>query len=216
MRRRAVMELVMRRTNWLRWVSTLWLGLAIAVVRADAADNVSKQATPMRLTALDYIEIQQLSARYAFAIENCTNHGYDYADLYTDDGTFAVSQRWGDPGKVYARGREALAQVDGGTPEGCRDPKTMLGYGITHIIVDLVITPTANGATGKCKLLALGVGGNPTTIEQQGGYQDVYVKSSRGWRIKSRVHVFPNMAESVQFGHRGNAPSGGTSPGSQH
>jgi len=212
----AVMELIMRRTNSIRWVPMCCLGLALAVVRTDAADNANKQATPMHLTALDYIEIQQLSARYAFAIENCTNHGYDYADLYTDDGTFAVSQRWGDPGKVYASGREALARVDGGTPQGCRDPKTMLGYGLTHILVDLVITPTATGATGKCILLALGVGNSPTTIERQGGYQDVYVKTSRGWRIKSRVHVFPNMAESVQFGHRGNTSSRSTSSGSQH
>jgi hypothetical protein len=198
-----------------------WLGLVLAIARADAADNVTRQVTPMHLTALDYVEIEQLSARYAFAIETCTNHGYDYADLYTDDGTFAVSQRWGDPGKVYARGREALARIDGGTPQGCRDPKTILGYGITHVIVDLVITPTPNGATGKCILLALGVGNNPTTIERQGGYQDVYVKTSRGWLIKSRVHVFPNMAESVQFGPRGNtsgAPAGrgDASPGSQH
>lgn len=159
----------------------------------------------MRLTALDYIEIEQLSARYAFAIEECTNRGYDYADLYTDDGYFAVSQKWGETGKIYARGREALARVDGGTATGCRDPKTMLGYGITHIIVDLVITPTPTGATGRSILLALGVGNNPTTIERQGGYQDVYVKTARGWRIKSRVHVFPNMSESVQFGHRGAA-----------
>lgn len=207
----------MRKTYRLRWESMFWLSLALPFVCTVAPDNAAEGAAPIHLTALDYVEIQQLSARYAFAIETCTNHGYDYADLYTDDGTFAVSQHWGDPGKVYARGREALARVDGGTAEGCRDPKTMLGYGITHIIVDLVITPTATGATGRCILLALGVGHNPTTIERQGGYQDVYVKTSRGWRIKSRVHVFPNMAESVQFGHRGKTPAapagagGGTS-----
>lgn len=206
----------MRKINGLRWESVLVLTLALAGIRTVVAGDAATHAKPMHLTALDYSEIQQLSARYAWAIDTCTNHGYDYADLYTDDGTFAVSQRWGDPGKVYARGREELAKVDGGTPEGCRDPKTMLGYGISHILVDLVITPTANGATGKCKLLALGVGHNPTTIEQQGGYQDVYVKTSRGWRIKSRVHVFPNMAESVQFGHRGNTSAGASSSASQH
>lgn len=169
------------------------------------------ESKPMKLTALDYIEIEQLSSRYAFAIETCTNRGYDYADLYTDDGSFAVSQQWGSPGKVYAQGRDALARVAGGTADGCRDPKTMLGYGLTHLIVDLVITPTATGAKGKSILVALGVGGSPTTIERQGGYDDVYVKTSSGWRIRSRVHVFPNMAESVQFGHRSDTsatPSG--------
>jgi SnoaL-like domain len=215
------MELVMRSAYGHRWAPIFWLGLVLAIARTDAADNATRQAAPMHLTALDYIEIQQLSARYAFALETCTDHGYEYADLYTDDGTFAVSQTWGDPGKVYARGREALAQIDGGTPQGCRDPKTILGYGITHLTVDLVITPTPTGATGKSILVALGVGNSPTTIERQGGYQDVYVNTSHGWRIKSRVHVFPNMAESVQFGHRGNtsaAPAGrgDASAGSQH
>jgi hypothetical protein len=52
-------------------------------------------------------------------------------------------------------------------------------------------------------LLAIGVGGDPTTIEYQGGYEDVYVKTGDGWRFESRVHVFPNIAESVQFGSGG-------------
>ncbi len=181
--------------------------VALCVQGASGPARGDPAAEPMRLTALDYIEIEQLSSRYAFAIETCTNRGYDYADLYTDDGYFAVSQKWGETGKIYARGRDALARIDGGTATGCRDPKTMLGYGITHIIVDLVITPTPTGATGRSILLALGVGNDPTKIERQGGYEDVYVKTAKGWRIKSRVHVFPNMSESVQFGHRGAQPA---------
>src|SRR3978361_1459516 len=98
--------------------------LSLAVATAPSAARAA--GAPMKLTALDYIEIEQLSARYAFAIEQCTNHGYDYADLYTDDGYFAVSPAWGEPGKRFAEGREALAKVDGGTPEGCKDPKTMM------------------------------------------------------------------------------------------
>jgi SnoaL-like domain len=182
-------------------------GILVALAGAAAAADTGPAAlAPLKLAALDYIQIEQLSARYAFAIENCTHRGYDYADLYTDDGSFAVSEAWGSPGKVYAQGRDALARIDGGTATGCRDPKTMLGYGITHLIVDLVITPTPTGATGKSILVALGVGGNPTTIERQGGYEDVYVKTPKGWLIKSRVHVFPHMAESVQFGHRAGSP----------
>ncbi len=63
-----------------------------------------------------------------------------------------------------------------------------------------VITPAPGGATGKSYLLAIGVGGNPTTIERQGGYEDVYVKTPAGWLFKSRTHVFPNLRQSVQFG----------------
>ncbi|MEP7245582.1 MAG: nuclear transport factor 2 family protein [Gammaproteobacteria bacterium] len=164
--------------------------------------GAASAAEPMKLTAMDYIEIEQLNSKYAFFIENCTNKGYDYADLYTADGEFGVSKEWGQPGKIYAKGRDALAKAAGGGPDGCVDPKTQLGYGITHVIVDVVITPTATGATGKSILLALGVGGNPTTIERQGGYEDVYVKTKDGWRMKTRYHVFPNIENSVQFGKK--------------
>jgi hypothetical protein len=76
------------------------------------------------------------------------------------------------------------------------------------MIVNHVITPTAEGAVGRSYLLAIGVGGDPTKIERQGGYEDVYVKTRAGWRFKSRTHVFPGMAESVQFGSRGGARRG--------
>jgi hypothetical protein len=153
------------------------------------------------LTAQDYIDIEQLSARYAFAVDRCSNSGYDYADLYTGDGEFGIAPDWSTDPKRTIKGREALADIDGGGPGGCRDPKTLRGYGITHIILAPIITPSATGATGTSILLALGVGGSPNTIERQGGYKDSYVKTAKGWRIKTRWHVFADMATSIQFGH---------------
>lgn len=176
------------------------VGCAVSVF---AAVGASAQDTDGELTAKDYIDIEQLSARYIYAVENCTNGGYDYADLYTDDGEFGVAEEWGAPPgrwRFRAAGRDELAIAAGGGPDGCRDPETLLGYGIHHVITAHAITPTAAGATGRSTLLAIGVGGNPTTIEYQGGYEDVYVKTAEGWRFKSRVHVFPNIDESVQFG----------------
>jgi len=152
------------------------------------------------LTPQDYIDIQQLNARYAVAIDSCTNSGYDYADLYAPDGTFAVSQQWGDPGKVFARGRDELAKAAGGGPDGCRDPKTLLGYGIHHVIVDQVVEARPDGAWGRNKLIAMNINNDPTKNEVQGGYEDHYVKTAKGWRFKSRVHVFPNIDNSLQFG----------------
>ena len=40
-------------------------------------------------------------------------------------------------------------------------------------------------------------------LADAGGYDDVYVKTPAGWRFHSRIHVFPNLRESVQFGPRG-------------
>ena len=154
------------------------------------------------LTAQDYAEIQQLSNRYGWAIDACTNGGYDFADLFSPDGEWSLSEQWGVPGnRARTKGRDALASLAGGDGKGgCKDPKTMLGYGISHVIVNHVITPTPEGAVGKSYVLAIGVGGDPTKIERQGGYEDVYVKTPAGWRFKSRAHVFPNIRESVQFG----------------
>jgi hypothetical protein len=156
------------------------------------------------LTTQDYIDIQQLVARYTFLVDTCSNAGYDFADLFTADGEFSVSQQWGVAGARKIKGREALADAGGGDGKGgCKDPKTTLGYGISHISVNHVIMPAPGGATGRSYLLAIGVGGDPTTIERQGGYDDVYVKTPAGWRFQSRIHVFPNLRESVQFGPRG-------------
>jgi hypothetical protein len=155
----------------------------------------------IKLTTQDYIEIQQLLAKYSFAIDECSNAGYDYADLYTPDGEFAVSDRWGGGGKrtFVTTGREALARVAGGRDGKCVDPKSSPGYGISHLIDNHVITPTKDGAVGKAYLLAIGVGKDPTKIERQGGYEDVYVRTRDGWRFKTRTHVWPDMADSVMF-----------------
>ena len=56
------------------------------------------------------------------------------------------------------------------------------------------------------------MGKDPTRIERQGGYEDVYVKTPGGWKFKTRTHVWPNMAESAmfkQFGKQLTSPSSG-------
>jgi hypothetical protein len=176
-----------------------------ATAPASAQPKPGGSAQVMKLTGQDYAEIGQLSHRYVWTIDECTNAGYDFADLFADDGEWSLSEAFGVPGnRAKTKGRDALALLAGGDGKGgCRDPKTMLGYGISHFVVNHVITPTANGAVGKCYLLAIGVGNDPTKIERQGGYEDVYVKTAKGWRFKSRTHVFPRMSESVQFGPGG-------------
>jgi len=181
-----------------------------AVLLVGAASPALAQG---KLSTQDYIDIQQLAARYAFLIDTCTNGGNDFADLFTPDGEFSVSQEWGKAGAKPTKGRAALVSAAGGDGNGgCRDAKTLMGYGISHISVNHVIMPSAEGAVGKSYLLAIGVGGEPTTIEKQGGYEDVYVKTPAGWRFKSRVHVFPNIRESVQIGPRGRRGGGAAAP----
>ena len=179
----------------------------LGLVIVQAQQRSGKSAKPMVLTAEDYVDIQQLAARYAYAIDKCTNSGYDYADLYTPDGVFSIADENGVPGTARFQGRDRLAEADGGGKSGCVDPKTVPDrYSVSHIVANLVITPSPEGATGKSYLLVVGFG-DPTAKEAAkapvvayawGQYHDVYVKTASGWRFKSRVHAWPGMPDSLR------------------
>ena len=143
----------------------------------------------MELTALDYIEIQQLVAKYAEYIDTCSNNGYDYADLFTADGYFAPFQN-GQIGRK-SQGRDALARVSGGGPGGPTGTCTGAGWirqGVKHLYVNHIIRPTAEGASGQVNMLMIGLGGDKNKIEHDGFYEDTYVKTPQGWRFAARVH----------------------------
>ncbi len=140
---------------------------------------------PMTLTALDYIEIQQLVARYARAIDTCSNNGYDYANLFTEDGAFIPIIN-GRPIPV-AQGREALAEISGGGSNQCRNVE-WIEQGVRHVYTNHVIDPHPEGAIGTVDMLLIGIGGDPNKIEHDGHYEDIYVKTDEGWRFRQRTH----------------------------
>ncbi len=144
-----------------------------------------RQPKPSELTALDCFQIQQLVAKYARAIDTCSNNGYDYADLFAPDGYFAPSID-GKTGPKW-QGRERLAEASGGGARGCRNVP-WIEEGVRHVYVNHVIEPTAEGAAGTVDMLMIGLGGDPNKIEYDGWYQDVYVKTPAGWRFQSRIH----------------------------
>lgn len=174
--------------------------LCFATLLLAAPAGAAEDGPAASLTAEDIAAIKQLTARYAHLVDHCINGGYDYADLFTEDGTFGVSAQWDAEGTVWARGREALARAGGGGPEGCR-PKTpgTPGYGLHHIVTSEIVEAAPGGAIGRSVLVTLGVDGTPGSIEWQGGYQDRYVRTDKGWRIKSRWHVWPNYRTSMQL-----------------
>jgi hypothetical protein len=157
----------------------------LAAVALTALPLTSSAQEPMELTALDYIEIQQLVAKYARAIDTCSNNGYDYADLYTADGIFLpmVNGR-SIPG---IQGRERLAEVSGGGSNQCQNVG-WIEQGVRHIYTNHIITPTAEGATGTVDMLMIGLDGDPNKIAHDGYYEDSYVKTADGWRFKQRTH----------------------------
>ena len=173
-----------------RLISAVTLGAALLAPLVAAGQGGAKPA-PMTLTAVDYFEIQQLVNRYADAIDYCTNNGYDYADLYTEDGYFAPKMT--DKVGAKFQGRERLALAAGGGTAGCKSQAGVpWDKRPRHVYVNHVITPTAEGAIGKVDLLVAGRNGDGNVMEIQGYYEDECVKTPKGWKFKSRVHVVPS------------------------
>jgi hypothetical protein len=158
---------------------------SLASVAILVLPAVSYAQQPMALTALDYIHIQQLVARYARAIDTCSNNGYDYADLFTADGSFVPIIN-GKPIPA-AQGREELAEISGGGSNQCKNVG-WIEQGVHHIYSNHVITPTPEGAVGSVDMMLIGLGGDPNKIEHDGYYEDVYVKTDEGWRFQRRTH----------------------------
>ena len=139
-----------------------------------------------RLSAMDYIEIQQLVNRLNFALDYCGNGGRDFAALFTDNGEYVVD----DGGQLRTfRGQEQLAQLAGG-PD-CAVTRTAPRMYLSHLAESLVIEPSGKGARGtsyaiypgrKGKYFQEGVAG------QVGLYHDEFVRTARGWRLKLRRH----------------------------
>lgn len=194
-------------------MSTRTFATTLAAVTLAALPALGFAQKPMELTALDYIEIQQLVAKYARYIDTCSNNGYDYADLYTEDGIFLpmVNGR-SIPG---IQGREKLAEVSGGGSKKCENVG-WIKQGVRHLYVNHIITPTPEGATGTVDMLMIGLGGDPNKIQHDGYYEDTYVKTPNGWRFKQRTHhaIYDANAASRQNTSSSNSSSAPGSGGS--
>lgn len=123
------------------------------------------------LTTADYTAIQQLYARYNTAIDK--GDADAWADTFTADGVFAGN----------FRGREALK----GFVNTWRTSPGMNGAARRHFSADLVITPSADGATGSVSTLLIDLSTRPMSIAGYVTYADELVRTPAGWRFKSRA-----------------------------
>jgi hypothetical protein len=166
--------------------------LALLAVSAALLTATASPQEAGKLEPQDYLDIRQLIDRYVHVLDHCTNNGYDYADLFTADGTFGVSSEWGRGAKVWFRGREQLARAGGGGPNGCRPPPATPSY---HLTINPVITPTPEGARAVSTLLTItnDTDDRGDVVHWEGGYEDTFEKTADGWRFKSRLHVWPEI-----------------------
>ena len=145
------------------------------------------------LTAQDYVDIRALAARYGYGLDTGAENGTGsvYADVFADDAEFH-----GPPavpgGKPFdARGREELRKF--------AVPGRGAAY-VRHFMFNHLIEPAPEGARGKVYLLVIDIAqnGKPTSINMGGHYEDVYVKTPAGWRIKNRNFFRSKSAQTVQ------------------
>lgn len=190
---------------WTRTVAvaaTAALGMVgLAAVHAQPAPAKPKPAVKA-LTAQDYIDIRALAARYAYGLDSGEGNGALYGSVFAEDAEFhgPPARRGGAP--FDAKGRENLQKF----AQGGRGSNY-----VRHFMANHLIDASPEGATGKVYLLVIDIGsdGRPTSVNMGGHYEDVYVKTAEGWKIKSRNFFRSKSAQTVQAeadAARGQAP----------
>lgn len=116
------------------------------------------------LTTQDYIDIEQNYARYYQTMD--AGDLERWADTFTDDGNFNG-----------AIGRAALIES-----RRRLDPSKS-----RHLVSNLVITPTAEGAKGSLYVFVVDRREAPLEINSYSRYDDTLVKTSKGWRFKTKM-----------------------------
>jgi hypothetical protein len=175
-------------------VTGIMSSLALAALIHQPAASQAQVA----LSAMDYIEIQQLVNRLNFALDYCGDQGREFADLFIDGARFIIDQGDGTP--IVRSTREELVALAGGPDcDSRREPPSAY---ILHLAESLVIEPTADGARGKSYAIYPSSQGRRFSDEvsgQLGVYYDEYVRTADGWRFKSRRHVVNPAPEEIEF-----------------
>jgi hypothetical protein len=171
----------MSKRRWATMTMALILGLSFATFVAVHAQNRGRPAT---LTAMDYVEIQQLNAAYGHYIDTGTDQGQAWARLFTPDAVFTRQN-----GDKYV-GRDQLAGL--GRIIGSRGPKA-----VAHFATNVWIQPSPEGAVGQVYAVIIRFPDDkldendprPVDVKLGARYHDTYVKTTEGWRFKTRTVV---------------------------
>ncbi len=128
------------------------------------------------LSPEDEVEIYQLYARSAWALDTAADNGNAYATLFTDDGALV-----NEAGRSFA-GRAQLSEFARGG--GGKSPTN-----VEHFLWQIKLDASPRGATGKAYAisLTLKVPGQPATILNAGQYRDDLVRTPEGWRFSKRT-----------------------------
>jgi hypothetical protein len=140
----------------------------ILAFAATAAMLVGTSWAADTLTAQDYIDIQQLYARYNSAIDSGDAEGW--AATFTPDGVF----------NTFA-GHDALV----GFIKMWREK--LNGATRKHWNNNLQITGNSKEASATVYLMLVDFSTKPTSILMTGSYSDTLIKTKDGWRFTKRM-----------------------------
>jgi hypothetical protein len=179
--------------NWTPTIAFALITGCLSISPVGAQQQAAKEPKVAPLTATDYREIQQLVARYSYALDTAAEDGAVYASLFTADGILRAKT---DP-PYEVKGRDKLAAFVR------RDLKKQGPMYVHTFAANHIIQPSPQGATGRVYLVAIEIqeSTNPGLIQEGGRFDDVYVKTREGWRIKTRTYI-PS-----KLGPRTNSPS---------
>lgn len=160
-----------------RWdvlVMVVLLGFVAGIGCTQVAVTQNDTQAAAVLTGQDYAEIMQLFGRY--------NQGTDFRDATLWLSAFSADAVFqpGANAEEYV-GQEALAewrQQNFSARPAERQSR--------HWNSSWVITPTPSGAKGRAYYLVVDVSSGQPVLEGSGYYDDIYVRTSDGWRIQER------------------------------
>lgn len=139
---------------------------AVALI-ATASPAAAQGKKVKELTAQDFVEIQQLYAKYNWTIDAGDAEGY--ASTFTPDGVFNANV-----------GHDAIVKFAETFHAG-------LGSHVRHWNTNLMILPTPDGASGQVYLVLVDFATKPASIAASAAYTDELVKTPQGWRFKNRA-----------------------------
>ena len=139
----------------------------LGIILVSGGTLAYAQKAGAALTAQDFVEIQQLYAKYNWTLDAGDAEGY--ASTFTADGVFNNND-----------GHDAIVKFAETFHAG-------LGAHVRHWNTNLMILPTAEGAHGQVYLVLVDFANKPATIATSASYSDDLVKTAQGWRFKKRA-----------------------------
>ena len=124
------------------------------------------------LSGTDYEEIRELYARY--------NQGSDFRDAELFLSAFA------EDAIMTREGRDIVGMAALRADRARRYQGETGDVGRRHVNGSFIIQPTKEGASSRAYYILLNVTTRPPTMIGSGYYEDTFVRTPLGWRIKHR------------------------------